>query len=198
LPRQIEFARANITYVVLSKRKLIQLVEEKHVDGWDDPRMPTLVGARRRGFTPEGFGCSPSASACRRPTSGSISPCSRTAWREHLNEVAPRRVAVLDPVKLVIENYPEGKEETCEAPNHPHKPEWGSRALPFSRELWIEREDFAETPPKATSACFPANKVRLRLRLRGRVHRLRQGYGHRALQVRPRHPVRTPGAEKSR
>ena len=82
--------------------------------------------------------------------------------REHLNELAPRRIAVLDPVKLVIENYPEGKEELCEAPNHPHKPEWGKRALPFSRELWIEREDFAEAPPKGYFRLFPGNKVRLR------------------------------------
>jgi len=162
LPRQIEFARANITYVVLSKRKLIQLVEEKHVDGWDDPRMPTLVGARRRGFTPEGFRLFAERIGMSKANQWIDFSVLEDCMREHLNEVAPRRVAVLDPVKLVIENYPEGKEETCEAPNHPHKPEWGSRALPFSRELWIEREDFAETPPKGYFRLFPGNKVRLR------------------------------------
>jgi len=162
LPQQIEFARLNLTYVVLSKRKLIQLVEEKHVDGWDDPRMPTLVGARRRGFTPEGFRLFAERIGVAKADSWIEFSVLEDCMREHLNEVAPRRIAVLDPVKLVIENYPEGKEELCEAPNHPQKPEWGKRALPFSRELWIEREDFAESPPKGYFRLFPGNKVRLR------------------------------------
>ena len=162
LPQQIEFARLNLTYVVLSKRKLIQLVEEKHVDGWDDPRMPTLVGARRRGFTPEGFRLFAERIGVAKADSWIEFSVLEDCMREHLNELAPRRIAVLDPVKLVIENYPEGKEELCEAPNHPHKPEWGKRALPFSRELWIEREDFAEAPPKGYFRLFPGNKVRLR------------------------------------
>ncbi|WIM07084.1 MAG: glutamine--tRNA ligase/YqeY domain fusion protein [Candidatus Nitricoxidivorans perseverans] len=162
LPRQIEFARLNLSYVVLSKRKLIQLVEEKHVDGWDDPRLPTLIGARRRGFTPEGF----------RRFAEMIGVAKSDAWidmsvlegcmRDHLNETAPRRIAVLDPLKLVIDNYPEGREETCEAPNHPQKPEWGKRPVPFSKELWIEREDFSEAPPKGYFRLFPGNSVRLR------------------------------------
>ena len=162
LPQQIEFARLNLTYVLLSKRKLIQLVEEKHVDGWDDPRMPTLAGARRRGYTPEGF---------RRFAEGiGVSKAHQMigfeileqSMRDHLNEIAQRRMAVLDPVKLVIENYPEGKEEICEVPNHPQKPEWGKRPVPFSRELWIEREDFMEVPSKGYFRLFPGNKVRLR------------------------------------
>src|SRR5499427_5765764 len=162
LPQQIEFARANLTYVVLSKRKLIQLVAEKHVDGWDDPRMPTLVGARRRGFTPEGFRLFAERIGVAKADSWIEFSVLEECMREHLNEAAPRRVAVLDPVKLVIENYPEGREETCEAPNHPQKPELGKRALPFSRELWIEREDFAEAPPKGYFRLYPGNKVRLR------------------------------------
>ena len=162
LPQQIEFARLNLTYVMLSKRKLIELVEGGHVDGWDDPRMPTLAGARRRGYTPEGFrrfaervGVSKSNSVI---DFGILEDC----MREHLNEVAPRRMAVLDPLKLVIENYPEGKEETFEIANHPQKPEMGKRPVPFSRELWIEREDYQETPPKGYFRLFPGNKVRLR------------------------------------
>jgi glutaminyl-tRNA synthetase len=162
LPQQIEFARLNLTNVVLSKRKLIQLVEEKHVDGWDDPRMPTLVGARRRGFTPEGFRLFAERIGVAKSDSWIEFSVLEDCMREHLNEVAPRRIAVLDPVKLVIENYPEGKEETCEAPNHPQKPEWGKRELPFLRELWIEREDFSENPPKGYFRLFPGNKVRLR------------------------------------
>jgi glutaminyl-tRNA synthetase len=162
LPQQIEFARLNLTYVVLSKRKLIQLVEEKHVDGWDDPRMPTLVGARRRGFTPEGFRLFAERIGVAKADSWIDFSVLEDCMREHLNEVAPRRIAVLDPVKLVIENYPEGKGEECEAPNHPQKPDWGRRKIPFSRELWIEREDFKEVPPKDYFRLFPGNKVRLR------------------------------------
>jgi glutaminyl-tRNA synthetase len=162
LPQQIEFARLNLTYVVLSKRKLIQLVEEKHVDGWDDPRLPTLKGARRRGFTPEGF----------RRFTDQIGVSKSDGWidmsvleacmRDDLNEHALRRIAVLDPVKLVIDNYPEGRSEECFAPNHPQQPELGKRAVPFSKELWIEREDFTENPPKGYYRLFPGNKVRLR------------------------------------
>ena len=160
LPRQIEFARLNLTFVLLSKRKLIELVEKGHVDGWDDPRMPTLAGARRRGYTPEGL----------RRFADRIGVAKENSWipfedlegcmREHLNEVAPRRMAVLDPVKLVIENY--DKTEMLDVPNHPQKPEWGKRQVPFSRELWIEREDFQETPQKGFFRLFPGNEVRLR------------------------------------
>jgi len=162
LPQQIEFARLNLTYVVLSKRKLIQLVEEKHVSGWDDPRLPTLVGARRRGYTPEGF----------RRFTDRIGVSKSDGWidysvfeecqRDLLNDSAHRRIAVLDPVKLVIDNYPEGQSEECFAPNHPQQPDLGKRAVPFSRELWIEREDFMETPSKGYFRLYPGNSVRLR------------------------------------
>jgi glutaminyl-tRNA synthetase len=162
LPQQIEFARLNLTHVLLSKRKLIQLVEEGHVDGWDDPRMPTLAGARRRGYTPEGFRRFAERIGVSKANQvidfGVLEDC----MREHLNEVAPRRMAVLDPVKLVMTNYPAGKEELVEVPNHPQKPEMGKRLVPFSGELWIEREDFQETPAKGYFRLFPGNKVRLR------------------------------------
>jgi len=162
LPQQIEFARLNLTYVVLSKRKLIQLVEDKHVDGWDDPRLATLVGARRRGYTPEGFRLFCERIGVAKADSWIDLSVLEDCMREHLNEVAPRRIAVLDPLKLVIENYPEGKEELCQAPNHPQKPELGKRPLPFSKALWIEREDYAQTPPKGYFRLFPGNRVRLR------------------------------------
>ena len=162
LPQQIEFARLNFTYVVLSKRKLIQLVDEGHVDGWDDPRLATLVGARRRGYTPEGFRLFCDRIGVAKADSWIDLSVLEDCMREHLNEVAPRRIAVLDPLKLVIENYPEGKEEICEAPNHPQKPELGKRQVPFSRELWIEREDYQEVPAKGYFRLFPGNKVRLR------------------------------------
>ena len=162
LPQQIEFARLNLTYVVLSKRKLIQLVNEKHVEGWDDPRLPTLVGARRRGYTAEGFRLFAERIGVSKADSWIEYSVLEDCMREHLNDVAERRIAVLDPVKLIIDNYPEGQQEDCYAPNHPQKPELGKRVVPFTRELWIEREDFAETPPKGFFRLFPGNSVRLR------------------------------------
>ncbi|MBI1966125.1 MAG: glutamine--tRNA ligase, partial [Betaproteobacteria bacterium] len=123
LPQQIEFARLNLTYVVLSKRKLIQLVEQGQVEGWDDPRLPTLAGARRRGYTPEGIRRFAERIGVSKADSWIDYSVLEDCMREHLNEIAPRRIAVLDPVKLVIENYPEGKEEECEAPDHPQKPD---------------------------------------------------------------------------
>ena len=162
LPQQIEFARLNLTYVMLSKRKLIELVEGGHVDGWDDPRMPTLAGARRRGYTPEGFRRFAERVGVSKSNSTIDFSILEDCMREHLNEVAPRRMAVLDPIKLVIDNYAEGKEEICEVPNHPQKPELGKRPVPFSRELWIEREDYQEVPEKGYFRLFPGNKVRLR------------------------------------
>ncbi|PKO71836.1 MAG: glutamine--tRNA ligase [Betaproteobacteria bacterium HGW-Betaproteobacteria-14] len=162
LPQQIEFARLNLSYVVLSKRKLIQLVQEKRVDGWDDPRLPTLAGARRRGYTPEGFRAFAERIGVAKADSwidyGVLEEC----MRDDLNARAERRIAVLDPLRLVIDNYPAGQEEDCFAPNHPQQPELGKRAVPFSCELWIEREDFAEAPPKGYFRLFPGNSVRLR------------------------------------
>src|SRR3989442_12629478 len=124
--------------------------------------MPTLVGARRRGFTPEGFRLFAERIGVAKADSWIEFSVLEDCMREHLNEVAPRRIAVLDPVKLVIDNYPEGKQEELEAPNPPQKPGLGRRKLPFSRELWIEREDFTETPPKGYFRLFPGNRVRLR------------------------------------
>ncbi len=162
LPQQIEFARLQLTYVLLSKRLLIKLVEDKVVEGWDDPRMPTLSGARRRGHTPEGFRKFAERVGVSKENSWINYSVLEDCMRQHLDEVAPRRFAVLDPLKLVIENYPEGQEEMMEAPNHPKKPEMGKRTMPFSRELWIEREDFKETPEPKYFRLFPGNKVRLR------------------------------------
>ena len=162
LPQQIEFARLNLTYMVLSKRKLIQLVNEKQVDGWDDPRLPTLAGARRRGYTPEGFRLFAERIGVSKADSWIDFTILEDCMREHLNEAAERRIAVLDPVKLIIDNYAVDQQEDCFAPNHPQKPELGKRTVPFTRELWIEREDFAETPPKGYFRLFPGNSVRLR------------------------------------
>jgi glutaminyl-tRNA synthetase len=162
LPQQIEFARLNLTYVVLSKRRLIQLVDEHHVSGWDDPRLPTLAGARRRGYAPAGFRLFTDRIGVSKTDGWIDYSVFEDCQREVLNDIAPRRVAVLDPVKLVIDNYPAERSEACFAPNHPQKPELGTRAMPFARELWIEREDFSETPPKGYFRLYPGNRVRLR------------------------------------
>ncbi len=162
LPQQIEFARLNLTYVVLSKRKLIQLVSEGHVDGWDDPRLPTLIGARRRGFTAEGFRMFAERIGVSKSDSWIDMSVLEECMREHLNDTAERRVAVLDPLRLIITNYAEGASELCQAPNHPLKAELGKRDMPFGRELWIEREDFMETPVKGFHRLYPGNMVRLR------------------------------------
>jgi glutaminyl-tRNA synthetase len=162
LPQQIEFSRLNLTYVVLSKRKLIQLVDEKHVSGWDDPRMPTLVGARRRGYSAAGFRLFAERIGVSKNDSLIDYVLFEDAMREVMNESDQRRIAVLDPVKLIIDNYPEGQVEECFAPNHPLHPELGQRAVPFSRELWIEGEDFMEVPSKGYRRLFPGNMARLR------------------------------------
>ncbi len=162
LPRQYEFARLNLTYVVLSKRKLIQLVEGGHVDGWDDPRMPTLVGARRRGFTPDGFRLFAERIGVSKSDSWIDMGVLEDAMRDELNATAPRRIAVLDPLRLVIDNFDADRTEVCRPPNHPQKPELGTRELALRRELWIERDDFAEHPPKGYFRLSPGAEVRLR------------------------------------
>jgi glutaminyl-tRNA synthetase len=162
LPQQIEFSRLNLTYTVMSKRFLKQLVEEKYVDGWDDPRMPTLVGLRRRGYTPEGIRLFIDRVGISKSDSFIEYSLMEDCQREVLNETAPRRIAVLDPLKLVIDNWPQGKVDECFAPNHPQKEDWGKRSIPFTGELWIEREDFMETPPKGFFRMFPGNTVRLK------------------------------------
>ena len=162
LPKQYEFARLNLTYVVLSKRKLIELVENKHVSGWDDPRLPTLAGARRRGYTPEGFRLFADRIGVSKSDSWIDYSILEDCMRETLNQSAERRIAVLDPIKLVIDNYPEGQSEDCFAPNHPLKPELGKRTVQLTKELWIEREDFMEEPAKGYFRLFSGNMVRLR------------------------------------
>lgn len=162
LPKQYEFARLNLSYVVTSKRKLLQLVQEGHVHGWDDPRMPTLAGLRRRGYTPESIRLFCERLGVSKADSRIDYSVLEQALRDDLDPKAERRVAVLDPVKLVITNYPEGQSEMCRAPRNPHDPGAGTREFPFSRELWIERDDFREDPPKKYFRLFPGNTVRLK------------------------------------
>jgi len=162
LPKQHEFSRLNISHVVLSKRKLIQLVEEKHVNGWDDPRMPTLVGAKRRGYSPNGFKLFMDRIGVSKSDSIIDYQTFEDAMREVLNQECNRKIAVLDPIKLVINNFDENHIEICNVPNHPLKPEEGSREVKLTKESWIEREDFAITPPPKYFRLFPGNKVRLR------------------------------------
>ncbi len=162
MPQQIEFARLNLTYVVLSKRKLIQLVDEGHVAGWDDPRMPTLVGARRRGYTAAGFRLFAERIGVARADSWIDFSVLEDCMREDLNAQAQRRVAVLDPIRLVIDNFEPDQTEICHAPNHPQQAELGVRDMPLTRELWIERDDFSITPPKGFFRLAPGAEVRLR------------------------------------
>ena len=162
LPRQFEFSRLNIEHVVMSKRKLIQLVEEGLVDGWDDPRMPTIVGLRRRGFTPESLALFTDRIGVSKSDSRIEYPVLEQALRDDLDIRAPRATAVLEPLRLVLTNVPAGTTETCLAPVHPHRPEFGSRSLPFTRELWIEREDFQEVAQPGYFRLYPGALVRLR------------------------------------
>ncbi|NMV40431.1 glutamine--tRNA ligase/YqeY domain fusion protein [Ralstonia insidiosa] len=162
LPHQYEFARLHLTYAITSKRKLLQLVTEKRVDGWDDPRMPTLVGIRRRGYTPESIQLFCERVGVSKADSWIDMSILEGAVRDDLDARAPRSVGVLDPVKLILDNVPADFNEPCSAPVHPKQPELGRREFPLTRELWIEREDFTETPPKGYFRLFPGNKVRLR------------------------------------
>jgi glutaminyl-tRNA synthetase len=161
-PQQIEFARLNLNYTVMSKRKLLQLVEQKHVAGWDDPRMPTISGLRRRGYTPESIRdfCS-RIGVAKKENVIDVAQLEHSV-REDLNRRAPRVMVVLKPVKVVITNYPEGQVEQVEVPNNPEDPSAGKRQVPFSRELYIEREDFMEVPPKKFFRLAPGREVRLR------------------------------------
>jgi glutaminyl-tRNA synthetase len=175
-PRQYEFARLNLTYVITSKRKLKQLVDEKHVSGWDDPRMPTIVGLRRRGYTPESIQLFAERIGVTKSDSWIDYSTLEAALRDDLDPKAPRAMAVLDPVKLVITNWgavmgaalgvsgqaAEEVLDACSAPVHPHKPELGRREFKFGKELWIERTDYEEVPPKGYNRLYPGNKVRLK------------------------------------
>lgn len=161
-PQQIEFARLNLSYTVMSKRKLLQLVEEGHVDGWNDPRMPTISGLRKRGYTPASIRnfCDRIGLAKRESTVdiALLEHC----LREDLNKIAPRVMAVLRPLRVIIDNYPEDRVEMLDAENNPEDPSMGSRKIPFSRELYIEQDDFREDPPKKFFRLAPGREVRLK------------------------------------
>ena len=161
-PRQIEFSRLNINYTVMSKRKLTQLVTEGLVDGWDDPRMYTLQGLRRRGYTPASLRLLVDRVGISKQNSVIDFSVLEGCLREDLDATAPRRMAVIDPLKLVLANLDEGHEESLAFPNHPKDESQGQRQVPFSRELWIEREDFAEVPPKGWKRLVPGGEARLR------------------------------------
>jgi glutaminyl-tRNA synthetase len=161
-PQQIEFARLNISYTIMSKRKLMQLVQEKHVMGWDDPRMPTICGLRRRGYTPQSIrNFAETVGVAKRDNIIDVSLLEFCA-REDLNKVATRTMAVLDPVKLIIDNYPEGQTEEVDAVNNPEDPNAGTRKLPFGKELWIERADFREVADKKFYRLTIGSEVRLK------------------------------------
>ncbi|MDE3058767.1 MAG: glutamine--tRNA ligase/YqeY domain fusion protein [Bacteroidota bacterium] len=161
-PRQIEFARLNLTYTVMSKRKLLELVEEKHVDGWDDPRMPTISGLRRRGYTPESIRLFADRIGVSKNESTIDVALLEDCLRSDLNKCAARVMAVLRPLKVVIENYRDGAGEELEAINNPEDPSMGSRKIPFSKVIYIEQDDFREIPPKKYFRLSPGAEVRLR------------------------------------
>jgi glutaminyl-tRNA synthetase len=161
-PRQIEFARLNLSYTVMSKRKLLELVQERHVAGWDDPRMPTIVGMRRRGYTAEAIRAfCDRIGVAKRENIVDVAQLEH-AVREDLNKRAPRVMGVLRPLRVILENYPEGQVEQLEVINNPEDPEAGTRKVPFSRELFIEHDDFREDPPKKFFRLAPGREVRLR------------------------------------
>ena len=160
--QQIEFDRLNLTYTLLSKRKLLQLVQEKRVSGWDDPRMPTLSGIRRRGFTPEAIRAFCAPIGASRTNGTTDIEMLEHFQRDDLNRRASRAMAVLRPLKVVIDNYPEGKEEFVEVANNPEDPSAGTRQVPFSGEIYIEQDDFREVPPPKYYRLSPGKEVRLR------------------------------------
>ena len=168
VPHQYEFARLNLTYTITSKRKLLQLVEEKHVEGWDDPRMPTIVGIRRRGYTPESIRFFCERIGVSKADSWIDMSTLDQALRDDLEARAPRATAVLKPLKLVVENFDAAAKEACSAPRHPNHPEWGNREFHFTRELWIEADDFMKEPIKGFFRLYPpigdqpGSRVRLR------------------------------------
>ncbi|MEE9219295.1 MAG: glutamine--tRNA ligase/YqeY domain fusion protein [Acidobacteriota bacterium] len=161
-PQQIEFARLNLTYTILSKRRLLEVIRAGHVQGWDDPRMPTLIALRRRGITPEAIASFVKRIGVAKADSLVDYGLFEHAVREHLNKIAPRTMAVLRPLRVVIENYPDGQVEEMNLVNNPEDPSAGKRKVPFSKELWIEREDFMEDPPKKFFRLAPGREVRLR------------------------------------
>lgn len=161
-PQQIEFARLNLTYTVMSKRRLLELVKKGYVNGWDDPRMPTISGMRRRGYTPEAIqNFAERIGVAKRDSTVDVALLEFSV-REHLNKIAPRFMGVLNPLKIVIDNYPDDKEEYLDAINNPEDADAGTRQVPFSKELYIEADDFTENPPKKFFRLTPGREVRLR------------------------------------
>ncbi|MCK5200275.1 MAG: glutamine--tRNA ligase, partial [Spirochaetales bacterium] len=161
-PQQIEFARLNLNYTIMSKRKLLELVQKNYVSGWDDPRMPTISGIRRRGYTPESIRDFASRIGVAKSNSTVDFALLEHCLREDLNVKAKRVMAVLDPLKVVITNYPEDKTEMMEAENNPEDENMGKREIPFSREIYIEKDDFMENPPKKYFRLSPGREIRLK------------------------------------
>jgi glutaminyl-tRNA synthetase len=194
-PRQIEFARLNLTYTILSKRKLIELVKENHVAGWDDPRMPTISGLRRRGYTPSAI-----RDFCRQigvsKTNSTIDiTVLENSIRNELNQQAPRAMAVLDPLRVTIINYPDDKEEMLEAINNPEDQSFGTREIPFSRELYIEREDFREDPPKKFYRLAPGREIRLRYAYFIRCEKIKKDASGRIVELECSYDPATRGGD---
>jgi len=194
-PRQIEFSRLNLNYTVMSKRKLLQLVTEKHVSGWDDPRMPTLSGIRRRGYPAAAIRNFCKTIGITKFESTNDFALLENAVREVLNQDAPRFMAVLDPIRVVITNYPEGQVEEMEAVNNPEKPEAGTRLVPFSREIFIERDDFMEDPPKKFFRLSPGTEVRLRSAYFLRCDEVIKDAGGNIVELRGTYDPETRGGE---
>jgi glutaminyl-tRNA synthetase len=192
-PRQIEFSRLNLTHTVMSKRRFVELVEGGHVAGYDDPRMPTLAGLRRRGYTPEAvWRFCERAGVSKSPKTMELYQL-EDCLREDLNARAARRMAVLDPLRLVLTDYPEGKEEWMEAVNNPESPEAGTRQVPFSREVWIERDDFREEPPPKYHRLAPGAEVRLRYGYVVRCHHVVKAADGSVAEVHCTHDPETRG-----
>ena len=197
-PQQIEFARLNLSHTVMSKRKLLELVEGGHVTGWDDPRMPTIAGLRRRGYTPEAI-----RDFCERIGVAKSENVVELALlehcvREHLNKTAPRRMAVLRPLKLVLESYPEGQVEWLEAVNNPEDPAAGTRTVPFGRELWIEQDDFRDPAPPKYFRLTPGAEVRLRYAYVVKCTGVERDAAGRIVAVRATHDPATRGGDAGR
>ena len=194
-PHQYEFARLNLTHTVLSKRRLLRVVDEGHVRGWDDPRMPTLSGLRRRGFPPAGIREFVALAGVARNDKVVEVEMMEHAVRDVLNRTAPRRFGVLGPLKLVIEDYPEGQVEEMAVPNNPEDPAAGSRRVPFSRELWIERDDFMEDPPRKFFRLAPGREVRLRSAYFVTCREVVKDAGGRVVELRCTHDPATRGGD---
>ena len=192
-PQQIEFSKFKLSYLALGKRQLKELVADKHVKGWDDPRMPTLRGLRRRGYTPASLKNLFAETGVSKSESLLDMALVEESLREELNKSAQRRMAVLDPIKLVITSYPEDKTEELTVANHPQKPEWGERTVPFCQEVFIEREDFQENPPKGFHRLRPGGEVRLRYSYVVKCEEVIKDNNGKVIEIRCTHDKNTLG-----